>query len=319
VNGRRRYSFCHMWLIFLTDDDWRELANQKVIIVDSTHVVRHDLEQRLHKCGPGVVSYGVTGIVSDVWEFRKKRVEINYTENLLNGAGYDVHVSSPALEYLVTYAPGKVYYPMNERMRDYLIDSGVVPSLEPTGVVLVNRLQDYVPGCYFAPIGKMVTSIPCVDVTVLSKLPYRTVLSCPFMGRDLFKGTRVTSVIDRNLILFFFDKESRSTVEIKSASVNHCTSLSIEFGDFPVPGVFLKKEVKSIVLYVSGRTYKFGLTSKGFISTDKLADVEDPTTEMINLLAPYVPESERQVWKGYRGSRGSWAEFKKASFNKKKR
>jgi len=35
--------------------------------------VKREMNGELQMVGPGVITYGVPGVVSDVWEFRKKK------------------------------------------------------------------------------------------------------------------------------------------------------------------------------------------------------------------------------------------------------
>jgi len=299
---------------FMTESDWDSLKDQNVIVVDSFHVIIPTMQSQLRVVGPGVVSYGVEDLLSDTWEFRKKHVNVNYTENLLNARGFDLDTDSPATNYLLTIAPGKGYYPLNDRMKDYLVEHGIEPAEKSFGVRLVNTLQALGDGGYFSPIGKYVRDVPIVYVGVKSVFPYRTVLRT-FMGeqtRSIFDQIGVTSWNMKGYTYFFFDKEERREFHWVISDPKTMASGTLIFDDVEVPRDGVVAEGGRIIVYAAGEKEKiFPLNSKGCIDTKWLDDIETASPELLLALNPYIPEAEKQCFHGYRQQLGGWTEFKK--------
>jgi len=246
--------------------------------------------------------------------FGKKRVEVNYTENLLTSEGFDLSSDSPATNYLLTLAPGKKYYPMNERMREYLKCYGVVPVDSPTGTVLVNRLDELVKigKGFFSPIGREVREIPVVDVSSHQVLPYRTVMRTDVMHRGVFANLpMITSKEIDGFIYFFVPYEGTRSYDYELIDRTSVVKGQIKFGDVVLPRMAAFKEGRKITVYIGAEVHVFGLSTKGFMDTDELDRFQEPVIEIIELFKPYIPVHEKQAWELYVGRRGAWTEFKK--------
>jgi len=297
---------------FMTDDDWKELVNEKVIIVDSNQEIVSQLTQTLYYCGPGVVSYGVKSIVSDCWEFRKKHVNVNYTENLLTASGFDVECDSPALSYILTLAPGKRLFPLNQKMREYLLEHGVEPVNKPIGVRLVNKLEMVRDGAFFSPLGKYVTlNCPIVDLQVVHVLPYRTLLRTSIMNRKIIEQLGVTFYSEGAYYYFYYDKEEEKSFGYEYHDRCQSVKGNVRFGNVPLKPIGVMREGRSIFLYTEKKTYQFGLTREGFVATEQLDQIEDINVEILSSMLQYVPMNERQMWKKYGRQTTGWGDFKK--------
>lgn len=299
---------------FMKQSDWEMIADQSVIVIDSYHVVKKEMNGELQMVGPGVITYGVPGVVSDVWEFRKKRVEVNYTENLLTSEGFDLSSDSPATNYLLTLAPGKKYYPMNERMKEYLKCYGVVPAENPTGTVLVNRLEELVKigKGFFSPIGREVKEIPVVDVSSQQILPYRTVMRTDIMHRNIFNNLpMITSKEIDGFIYFFVPYEGTRSYDYDLVERKTMIKGQVRFGDVVLPRMAAFKEGRKITVYLGAEVHVFGLNAKGYMNTDELDRFQEPVIEVVDLFKPYIPMHEKQAWELYVGRRGAWTEFKR--------
>jgi hypothetical protein len=265
--------------------------------------------------GPGVVAYGVTGLISDMWEFRKKKVNVNYTENLLVQPAWDVETDSPALSYLLTVAPGKRYFPLNERMYDYLIEYGITPVDSPSGVRLVNKIEDLRDGGFFAPLGKVVTSVvPIVNIITEEPLPYRMLMRTPVSEevREILRQTAVTYFFARDgYAYFFFDKEERKSFPYAYTTRATMRKGNLSFSDVQLRGPWVMKENSRLIVFDCERQYHWGLTSQGFINVDKLEDIKNVTPELTRNLLQYIPLADRQMAGGYVRRDQGWAAFKK--------
>jgi len=301
---------------FMTSDDWEMLSDEKVIVVDNHHVIREGMRHRLKIAGPGVVAYGIANVVSDMWEFRKKEVVINYSENLLNRKCYDVAADSPPVHYLLTVAPGMSLYPKNEKMKDYLTESGVAPALHPCGVSLVNRLEDLRSGDYFAPIGKEVVGrFPVVVLGPKLEVPYRTVMCTPEDGYASKKLSqmKITHCVRMGYAYFYYDKEMDATFswEILTGTIKAKGTLKFSGGRLPKMGIIV--DADKVTVYYEGILDAI-LPLKpctGTIDTSSLDTIKNVTPELIRELLCYIPYDERQYVEGYGSFSGSWAEFKK--------
>jgi len=304
---------------FMTDSDWSIIKEEQVIVVDSNHVVRSVMSGTLHIGGPGVVSYGIDGILSDVWEFRKKIVAVNYTENLLTASGFDVEDDSPAVSYLLTVAPGKRLFPLNNRMRDYIIQFGCVPAEQPFGLRLVNKLVDLVrnPVAYFAPIGRQVEKIPLVDLPVVVKLPYRTVLKAVNNSENVekLKQSGLTWVGVAQFLYFFYDKENERQVTYSIIGPRTKINGVIKFCDCQVPFEGVIIEPMKLTVIVDSEIVILGLKDN-FVESSKLDDIPIVTPRLIALVAPFVPLGDRELWGKFVHGSGGWVEFKRRAREK---
>jgi len=299
----------------MTDDDWVMLKDEMVVVVDAYHVIRAEMQSQLAIVGPGVVAYGVTGLISDMWEFRKKKVNVNYTENLLVQPAWDVETDSPALSYLLTVAPGKKYFPLNDRMRDYLIEYGVTPVGCASGVRLVNRIEDLREGGFFSPLGKMVTSVvPIVNVMTEEPLPYRTLMRTPISQetREIMKQTSVTHYVALDgYVYFFFDKEESRSFPYAYTTRATMRKGNLSFSNVQLRGPWVMKENSRLIVYDGERQYHWGLNVQGFINVDKLDEIKNVTPELTRSLVQYIPLEDRQMAGGYVRRDQGWAAFKK--------
>jgi len=171
--------------VFLSDLEWKIISDWKipVYILDFNSVIRSDLGN-CHLLGRGLVAYGDSvSTISYVAETRAKNARVLYTENLIRVNNvYCTEMSIP-IEYLFAMNNTRLFLVPDEITMKIFSSAGMIAKVYEDEYItpLANNIPNLLdllekfPKVYFAPIGRTIDCIECVNLGFGNLMMCRTV------------------------------------------------------------------------------------------------------------------------------------------------